>query len=555
MQRLIGRLSFPRPIFSLCFVALILLCGILVPLFEDETAYSMVLGRFMADNFIRMAVIPQCGNLHNPIPYDWWPAALFTEALFYPVTSPQLLRLLGISFAFLNVYLIYRCCADFTDRSDRPAIAFFLLIALAGVCPLITVISRPDQALVAYCLILIRLSQLSRKSPPQTTASRAVLLLVMVFIVSIGITNHPASIMLLPLTIWALYYSGLPRRWFAAALVIIAILVAQGIQFHSLYFSCPLNPKIEAFLSGHRGESGASGILGLLYYRLKAIAETPLLIRAMLPRSMYPFGMLPQLTLADHPVAVAAVLTSVVLTVVLLAWFNFKLLAATVFQRGSNWQTSSSRNLYLAIWLSVAIAGATMLIKSEYRISFFYPLVIFATAAGLFAPAKFDSETRTAVSASAGLFGLVSAPFVLLMYLPPLWAESTLIRIPDQHQSAGILSTWAHRDEIAAAKDLCGLKNSAENRLIATDQTTYWGVRRSAEPILLLSVIWENDPSAEAMLKTLKQLGSEGALNGCEMIPPEFLEPLEKAGMKRVGDICCISKEVIQSAGQTTAGN
>ncbi len=88
------------------FLAAVFACAFLNPIFFDEAAYLVTLGRFRADGWQRIFLFPQCtGSFLNSPPPELVPFFLLIDLLLSFVQSLPAIRIFGTAIAAANILL------------------------------------------------------------------------------------------------------------------------------------------------------------------------------------------------------------------------------------------------------------------------------------------------------------------------------------------------------------------------------------------------------------------------------------------------------------------
>jgi hypothetical protein len=171
-----------------------------MPLFPDEVAFMTRNARFFSENGILYGRFAVCPSSANPIPYIFYPAAIFvTEINSLPYWG--LVRVLP----YLSIVALMMSVYAFSRKSGKSIGATLLVSAgFIGVAGSGLVMSRPEIYLVfegGVCLFAY-----SYLSQGRIRTRTALLLLILLGVVSnISIFVHPQGLIFAPLTLMLMY--------------------------------------------------------------------------------------------------------------------------------------------------------------------------------------------------------------------------------------------------------------------------------------------------------------------------------------------------------------
>lgn len=518
--------------------------SVLVPILNDEVGWKIITTRFLRDGGRMISLFPRCGAsfLTEP-PWFMVPMRLI-EAGIYAHLSLLQIRVMGVlSFALwlgLVLVLLARIMGPVLSGLRLPAVLLGLISL--GALPFLLVINRPEQPLLlGLSLLLLVPLAVPAVRPRWSDAVGAA----GVLLVAMGLfASHPKSLIFLPLMLTSLFVLARPWTLRVAAGAGLVLMAAQTYGFWSRFNACPGDPAFGRFLAEQMvtlgGLAGApaatlrqmtANLLHLPYYGhvLKVPVGLPL---PWLP----PFPAIPE-PLAE---AVTLAIRLVVAGGVLVAGgaLALRLCAAWRARR-----PDARLLLVLACGLSLLALASLQTVKHFYELGLIGPLAILVALIALIRPPG-PAAARAARAYMAALL------VVSLVSQIVLWA-ALLSRSVGYYTAGGYLPEQAEvsvspyryaaqERKVRAAARACAIDLDRRPRHLVTDDLTYPALAASHAPFNIFYIErgsrWpEARLNGAELTAFLRQWRSDGLVAGCHMLPPDL-----RAGVVRVGDVCCM---------------
>lgn len=517
-----------------------LVCAYYNPVFFDEVAYNLTLGRLTADGLHRIFLFPQCSSsFSNPVSADLlWPMQLI-DLLYRPVHSLSSLRLLGALLAAANALLFNAIFSAMARPAERKYASRLTACLVAGVFPFLFVMARPEGLILFFVLCAIRLAQFAGSSPLSDGLALAGCLACGIIAFSI----HPLGILLCPVFLTAIWFCRLAGRARLVAGAVLGWYLLRCYAFHSSYFSCSENKEINDYLNLYAGAAPGAGPLDWLLAKLHNLLFTPLLAIELIPHQDYRNGYVPAALSGANMAGAWIAGMLIVAAAVVLFWANLRFLRALLAgSRGSKWfaEMPFGAAVYFSVWASILIQAAIQPDKLPHRAIMLYPLLLLATGAGFFSfdSTKFTSRWPRLINFLA-CSAVVSALITIPLYLPAIAARQTDNLIADQPLSVGRLSAEVRAESIAQAASACGLANSPDFKRLALDSLTYYAFDRTTEPVIF--GFFTPLDSSEAFARYLNQAKIGAVIASCRSFGGKLdLSP------RRFGEICCLDANRIE---------
>jgi hypothetical protein len=529
---------------------LILLVGVIVPIYADEVALRMMKLGFFSQDQRMLTLLPQChSNLGYPIPWSWFPAAIGTALLFGDM-HPMGIRMLGISIALVWLSLLVFLLVSLVSGRQRQI--SWLSAALAtlgvGVLPLFLVFSRPEQWLLLFLTLFIIFPFISKIIGwVPSNFGYTGLLVIYCLLVSLTFFAHPKALFFLPLLGVSAYYSFFAKSRFVF-LVAIAFLLWTGFQtievFHNI-FACPDAPVFAAtFLKSQTQDFTMffQNPLATLRELLTNLVLAPkLLLKHYLFQSDYQSNWLPSLPTTNIGKFAKLVNLAISTELMLVIWAGLLLPLVTLVIAIKQRASGAMFMLLAALWIGFAGHLAIYKVWNFNTGSFVVclsVLLIVLSAVQVQWTKRACLVGRWLCTASYLIF-LASASVLALQVVPGLFQAigSANIGLKNQPLSVPTFGFSEQRDKIRKFADKCALSGNGARRLVV-DDLTYFAFDNLKEPLHLVyfyELAYGVDIKGEPTTRMLEGLGAEGIVAQCTFMPSLLMKQARKDG-----NLCCI---------------
>ena len=237
------------------------------PIYPDEVAIRSWLSRLPYDFPYRISGMPRCVNsFMQYMPWTMYPAAIINWLLHGLITSPSLLRTIGIiieatSGLILVYYLYYRIIHSSIINLNKKNRIYNFVISLSivlfifnlGVEPIFLIMNRSEQ-LIFPALIIITTLFIFTNTESYKFSIFTIILLIFIFLFSVTIIlfSHPKGIFLTPIFLLVAFkLMRLYRKiWLNIFLCfILAFILMQDILLWNSSYVCSEMPDFEKFFN------------------------------------------------------------------------------------------------------------------------------------------------------------------------------------------------------------------------------------------------------------------------------------------------------------------
>ena len=237
-------------------VVLILLVLVLsaafYPLYPDEVAYRITLGRFLQNGGLKQTLMPFCeAAFLQPVPLVLYPAAVFWAAVAFSGHGFLAYRWLSLSLLSIILFIIIR-----REKKNQSSLLPAPLLKLSF-GPIIygLIIFRPEiiiifSGIILYCIQAFFLRNLQKRNV-------FLLSIVSILIFDVAVYTHPKAIYLCPLAAFSVIWGarGFKKKlvqilWAISGLAVLAWISISLIKFDVYQcLHCPEVPSISEMLN------------------------------------------------------------------------------------------------------------------------------------------------------------------------------------------------------------------------------------------------------------------------------------------------------------------
>lgn len=519
--------------------------AVLNPVYTDEIAYEYMLGRFFRDDGGQFFMWPECSSFHQAVPLMWQIPRSLVAALYHVIPNLVALRLLGFCVALSNAYLLYRILSAFFPLVSGRAVSLFLLSLTAGVFPFLAVMMRPEGFLVFFALASIAICQTLGSRRP---AIAAVCVLGGSLLAS---STHPLGIAEVPLFV-ACLWSLRSRTRFALPLIFsVALYAVASVPLHDRWLRCDENPAVANFLQQYRGGPFSVDALPMILIDLprRGIDMFHFIVNSLSPLPGYMSGMVPRRVWGDVSYTLRIGIGLVLVWLLAFCWFLVRALVGAVRSGQLRERITSFPGVVgLGALCSLLALLSMQPYLLPYRLSFIMPFLVLLV--GLLGFSSFYREHPTSclqLNGRVARLAVASSLVSLLAYLPLIAARVGQVTTDMQPYSTSHLTAAkpSSLDEIATR---CGLQQGARFRRLFVDEHTYWLFRDSQEPVFFTYTAYGGHPlPAKELWRRLVAAEADGLVIHCASVQRMLGE---SADVRRVDDLCCLSKGELSSLAQ-----
>jgi hypothetical protein len=517
-----------------------LVAGIFEPLYTDEVGWR----------FQERAGIDGVDKLYNDLcgpgslavpPFFMMPVRAYSALFNTAFADPLYVRLSGIGYALLWLVLLLaivrRIAATRADRTLLTTLGVGLMSL--GLMPLLLIWSRPEQPVVLSVTAAILLACGAAGARAAWLRSIGIVLLA-----TVAFSYHLKAIVISPIFLTCLCYASrgraanLPRLACGAALVAIA---GWSAHYWIARLQCTADPAMLAAYSSNNlsfALTEGHGVAALLATVGRLVGNISLVAYFGLPT---PRMHLMSDWLAPHQLGYG--LSLVWALGLILAWGAAVLLGFVCLFRGGEraWRARrlDARLALAIVTLACLLAwSATQTIRNTYEASFVLPLAMIAVILVL---PSLDAGERLArwsrlLATIVGLCALVSMAGVAVVFGPSLArANAQAGYIAEQPLSVPVFGYARLKADILAAGRKCGIDDPARANALMLDDLTYFAFMQSRLPQHQLGVLGLWRGSITDPIAYLRSRGSDGAVLGCHLLPPDL-----RARARSEGRFCCL---------------
>lgn len=556
----IGQFLWPVTLMTLPLVAAIFLgmayrIWSLLPIYPDEIAHRIAVGRLIFDQFSRINSIPGClTSATLNIPYVLYPAGFVfsTLSLIRNMTDNRIVAALILAAC---IALLYRAGRYLTDQYSAVLGLSLTLIAISvGVIPAGLIVLRAEYIIgLFFCFALFGICS------PRNARTDILFASIGVLLFSMALFAHPKTIYFLPLAVILLtkilWYRG--PYFYASGLILLGLIAFYAIGFAMKSFDCPELPEFNAALAGYNIhpvmllQSPREFVAAVWSVNFQSFQK---LTRIMLQATFQ--GASEVAYLPPVPQARLVRLTNflisafVIQTLVVMAGVVLSHLCGLI----SNWRNRRDRATFLVQHAGMLLAyfGTTtslLLNKTQhwYDVSFWISLylfsifvsfmIFFGTRDSIAAPSVKKTCLPSSIFRSKPLIALIFAPTLVAAALSEVVANRYIYpAFAAGYSGPGI--SIAHSDwKLAREQTLQALKKcnlSIRSPRLIVDDLTYPIVQRSFG---VMPITYGMFMGAAPFIAKAREIGSAGLIVRCDGIP----SGLPALPWDQVGSVCCAS--------------
>ncbi len=504
-----------------------------LPLYSDELTYKWYSGRYFLDDGASISLFPHCGgNFSHPTPSAFLVERLFDAQLYGELSDPMRVRYLGCIFFCLWLVMFWLLCMRLFPKDTKKLFVVSSCLLFLGPLPFLMIMNRPEQTIL-ICFTTALILPFSKVSG---LFGRFFIFGSFFLLTAYFVPQHPKTLFLLPALFASCWF--LPLNKFAR-LGLSAYLSFMGLNSYSFFtrlFTCKENPALHQMLSGSMFspsillESPLAGIRKLasnawgarLYFKTLFFSETvqsDWLPQISPPFSLWFFNLL--------------ILSIYLIFLFFVIRFHLKNAALNHVKNSWNYQ----RVMFWTILVSICCLSLFQNIKQFYETSLLLPLIIllvlFSLSGGEYRLAFPRSFERTALA-----FVFLNFLFLLYFYVSPLrkeWLKGGLVK--NQSHSLSAFNWSILREQVERLATACKLENTASNKHLILDDSTYPVFSKTKQPFHVLFVTGYWGVGIENIDVFLKQKESDGLITQCRYLPDTLASKAT-----RLGDFCCLAK-------------
>lgn len=545
------------PFLALGTLVVMLLAGMLVPIYTDEIGWRFQ-ERAAVDG-VDIMFNDLCGlNTIAAAPWFMMPVRTFSAMANQSLASPLFVRIEGIACALVWSGLLWlltgRIESDGTARA-RVRTVLYSLLAL-GMLPFLLDMSRPEQPLI-LTLSLAMLIALSSRAVTTSWQPAAIKCTAIVALGWIALSYHLKGVAYSPaffacLTVCA---SGRRTLWprLAGGAVLAALTIAAA-QYWAHRFQCHGDPLMAEMLAGENVaallSSGGNGlsVAGAMAKGLNPLNYFWLAVPA------YNLNWLPS------PLSTFAQTTVFALAIFVLWGGVFACAVYALMQYC--WQErlralgEPRAMIALALLGCLAAWGASQLHRNPYEASHYMPMTAVLCALCFTLPmdaANWRARVLDFFAKLAVPVAVASAVAILASSMGPLRAVSSHTGwIPSLRVSVSAYGYPQVRRDIATAMDRAGMGGDRRFNRLLVDDVTYLALQRDTMPLHRLGVLGDWHGEITDPVAYLRSRNSDGVVMGCRYLPPRM-----RTVAGRAGEVCAISREGLDklaASGPTALG-
>lgn len=526
------------PAASVAVFIIMLLIGLLVPVYSDEVAWRLQ-ERAGIDGVDKL-FSEQCGpGTLAMAPWFMMPVRWYSAFFNTAWPDPLAIRLSGVAYALVWVVLllalIRRVAGDRLRRNHLVMLSCGLMGL--GVLPWLLVWSRPEQPVILATTAAILIALPPRgKQVLRWWAPVAILMLG-----TIAMAYHFKTLVLVPLFIAAMLTAMPLRRGWIVQVPCVLAMIAMTLASTHYWFGRMACPGDATMAAEHASQS-----LGLQLLTDGGWAMAPLRLLANYNLPAYVAQGAPDITpmsnwLQPHLVTkTTQILWTIALILLWLAGFVLAVwgMVAAVIRRRLD------AGMVLA-WVTLTGASAWcvgQLVRNSYEASFVLPLLVLTFVLAL-SRADLPETLQRALSRIAPAIGAIlpfSALAIVAIYGPSLIAVSGKGGyLPGQTYSVGLAHYPAIRQQIERTAAACGITPASHPRRLLIDDITYFTFMQAPLPDHKTAVLEPRySGSLTDPLAYLGQIHSSGVIVACSALPPAL-----RARAHADGPFCCIGPD------------
>lgn len=550
----IGQILWPVILVTLPLVAAIILgmayrIWSLLPIYPDEIAHRIAVGRLIFDQFSRINSIPGClTSATLDIPYVLYPAGFVfsTFSLIRDMADNRMVAALILAACLILLYRAGRYLAD--QYSAILGLSLAVIAISVGVIPAGLIVLRAEYIIgLFFCFAIFGICSPRNAKTDILFASLAALLFSMAFFA------HPKTIYFLPLAVILmtkiLWHRG--PYFYILGSALLGVIAFYAIGFEMRSYSCPELPEFNADLAGYNIhpvlllQNPREFFAALWSVNFQSFQKLTRIILQTTFQEASEVAYLPPVP-KTKLVALTNLLVSAFVIETLLVMIGVVL--SHLWALISSWNNRRDRTTALLQHKGMLLAyfGTTislLLNKTQhwYDVSFWISLYVFS----IFVSFMMFSRAGNVVSDPSARV-LRSKSLVVLILVPTLLAAAALSEVVANRYLypafvagySGPSISIAHADwRLVREQTLQALKKcnlTIRSPRLIVDDLTYPIVQGSYG---VMPITYGMYMGAEPFIAKARDIGSAGLILRCDRIPPG----LPVLPWEQVGPVCCAS--------------
>jgi hypothetical protein len=548
---------------TLIIAAILLLAGIMVPVYIDEFMYHITLERFFLEGGKTINLYPQCPDTFlMDTPITLIPGAAII-AIFFSHLDMLGMRLMGMCIAFAWFGIVWRWVSSLEPRKEKCLLLYAGLVAIQmmGILPFTFVLTRPEQILVLCIAFYVLMPQfLPQNYNTNSWQKKLGLIAAYIIVTSIFYFTHPTSLYFLPVVCTSLFLSF--RKSYILAFSLMALTGFTAWQtFDYLQTGELLKHCTEA--------PGLMNMFSKMSLSLPLLVTDPI---AFLSRGFYNlFNGIPSITHhmhiseeyqsswlppALHPFPGFVISILNFLIDVFWACVGGGLIIALLYRFSriilrKNTGFPKPVTDYLAFALGLSLVGHMF----HYNRFHFTSIELIIPCIVMLGLLTFPAKLPEFISSAFGrkilvtIFLIAIINFcILVINVGPGLVHNTVhyqVTIANQNNSYQTILAWKKYNKIKELAHKCGILESDVHDLIL-DDTSYPVFRSYPRPMhaVYVNPNFMGFDLKGKMREFLLKHDSSGYIGKCDYMAPE----LNDLGVMRQDNMCCLTRKSLQQS-------
>lgn len=528
---------------SIATALIVLAC---VPIYTDELVWHSLVARLFDDGRVIVIKTPQCSSVKEvTIPWILVPGRFLFSLIYYKISPPYLLRLVGICVFSCALLMGHRALIGLRNETDRESpqnnsvgVSLLLLGFALGLSPVMWILARPEGIFLLSLISSIWLGVIFSRHRTRILGLASV-----IFGALCCLSAHPKSLFFTPVFL-ALVVAVRTHKWSAALKTISCALilssVAATVSFYHKIYDCPDAPFAKYVLSTHM-INPASALQDPSAYTAGIVNNFLSVSRfahALVPPKESVFwGWLPPHDLGSMDTAWQS---SIIFGFwVLLTLIVVGLLSAAYYRHRLPLILGS------ALFLSELALLGHQSIAHHYDGAFHLGMLS-VTAALLWQPIRI-ALGKASSAVHFGILILICGNLALLVSTyGPIVESFDKFAIQGAypqpfHSGIQLFNYGEAREKLWDLSKLCDLDLRTINGVVV-DDLSYPYAQRAQRALHTMGMDWFGADITD-QLKLLQDLKMEGVLARCKTLRPDVVRI-----SKKLGELCCVNLKKVPSS-------
>ena len=532
--------TMSRNFYVIPTVILIVIAGItlvlsfFVSIYTDDIQYPLTALRAGYDGWRIISPFPTCSNsFGTPIPFTLFPGRFLAWLIYYPISTPIVMRLFGISCFVGWIFFLSWMSRKSFNVSWPQVFPIIISLSFLGTLPFMGTLMRSETTLSIVVTLYALLPFYMQRCRYNHTA----LIICYLLVSSWFFSTHPKTVFFAPLALYVLWYMIESKSVWQAALLMQLGIIGQAYNYWNYRFTCPDSPWAQSFILQKALSPGflLAHPLEFIQKLINGISTSSYYFHSILFAASYGSGWLPPMRITVLHKLCNFMIGGMVLTILFFWAISAKRIAT------STWKNKKFLDPDFAVpfllFSCMLLTVGFQQLKDFYDVMLIWFSGVCLTIILFFrAPLFLSQPIRNYLIIGFGSIATLSQ--IVLIYsfwrLPEINQNADVNgALKNQPMSATMLNYDIINKRITEFAAKCDIHFEYKNSHLIIDMFTYLPFKSSFQPEFVKHIDNKIIPFA-------KEHHSEGLITLCTSLPKDA----QNISIKDNG-LCCISKNFI----------